>query len=234
VPARLWKATLDDVLADIKANRTAAKQAVIHNLYRRQLNDVEREAKLDLLRHDGWFGEPLLRRLMRRHWKRGKTAVDTHIVLDTQCYGVRKDAKSKTWLDVMGLTPKQRLTIPLASTAPISGTIRLILRGRNTQGKGRGQEARGGRLEIHHAVLEDETCVTRPCGSRAVGADKGFTEVFTDSDDIDRIMAMSDLEVGCRPSSKSSRRERCSSTLSATDAPGRRAPRRALECLIGV
>jgi hypothetical protein len=51
---------------------------------------------------------------------------------------------------------------------------------------------------------------------------------------IDRIMAMSDLEVGLQASSKSSRRERCSSTLSATDAPSHRAPWQALECLIGV
>jgi IS605 OrfB family transposase len=181
VPARLWKATLDDVLADIKANRTAAKTAVIHNLYQCELDEADREAKLDLLRHDAWFGQPLLRRLMRRQWKRGKTAVDTHIVLDTQCYTVRKDG-GKTWLDVIGLTPHKRLAIPLASTAPITGTIRLILRGRNASGKGRGQEARGGKLEIHYAVPEAKACVTRPCGTRTLGADKGYTEVFTDSD----------------------------------------------------
>jgi hypothetical protein len=182
VPARLWKATLDDVLADIKANRTAAKAAVIHNLYCRELDEADREAKLDLLRHDAWFGQPLPRRLMRRQWKRGKTAVDIHIVLDTQCYGVRKDANGKTWLDVIGLTPKKRLAIPLASTAPMTGTIRLILRGRNASGKGRGQSARGGKLEIHHTVSEAKACVTRPCGTRTLGADKGYTEVFTDSD----------------------------------------------------
>jgi IS605 OrfB family transposase len=181
VPARLWKATLDDVLADIKANRTAAKTAVIHNLYGREMDEAEREAKLDLLRHDAWFGQPLLRRLMRRQWKRGKTAVDTHIVLDTQCYTVRKDG-GKMWLDVIGLTPHKRLAIPLASTAPITGTIRLILCGRNAQGKGRGQSARGGKLEIHHTVPEATACVTRPCGLREIGADKGYTEVFTDSD----------------------------------------------------
>src|SRR5450631_3882150 len=41
VPARVWKATLDDVLADIKANREAAKQAVIGNLYRRGLDEAD-------------------------------------------------------------------------------------------------------------------------------------------------------------------------------------------------
>ncbi len=112
VPARVWKATLDDVLADIKANRTAAKAAVIQILYGRELNDAEREAKCAQLRQDAWFGQPLLRRLMRRQWKRGRTAVATHIVLDTQCYAVRKDAHGKTWLDVIGLTPDKRLAIP--------------------------------------------------------------------------------------------------------------------------
>jgi len=153
-PARIWKATLDDVLADIKAHREAAKQAVIGNLYRRELDAADLDAKLDLLRHDAWFEQPLLRRLMRRQWKRGKTRVANHIVLDTQCYGVHKDAGGKTWLDVTGLTPHKRLAIPLASSAPISGTIRLALHGHNARGKGRGQSARGGKLEIHHAVPE--------------------------------------------------------------------------------
>jgi hypothetical protein len=86
---------------------------------------------------------------------------------------VRKDASGKTWLDVIGLKPHKRLAIPLAGSAPISGTIRLILRGRS---------ARGGRLEIHHAVTEAQACVTRPCGLRVIGADKGYTEAFIDSD----------------------------------------------------
>jgi hypothetical protein len=182
LPARLWKATLDDVLADIKANRTAAKQAVIDNVYHRELDEADRDAKLHLLRKDIWFCQPLLRRLMRRQWKRGKTSVNNHIVLDSQCYTVRKDAQGKAWIDIMGLIAKQRLTIPLPSTAPISGTIRLILRGHNAQGKGRGQSARGGKLEIHYAVPEFKACVTRPCGPQTLGADKGYTEVFTDSD----------------------------------------------------
>ncbi len=153
-----------------------------HHLYCRELDEAEREAKLDLLRKDAWLSQPLLRRLMRRHWQRGKPAVDTHIVLDTQCYAMRKDANGKTWLEVMGLTPRGRLAIPLASRAPISGTMRLILCGRNTSGKGRGQSARGGKLEIHYAVPEASACATRPCGTRTLGADKGYAEVFTDSD----------------------------------------------------
>jgi hypothetical protein len=75
--------------------------------------------------------------------------------------------------DVIGLKRRKRLAIPLAGRAPISGTIRLILRGQN---------ACGGRLEIHHAVPEAQACVTRPCGLRVIGADKGYTEAFTDSD----------------------------------------------------
>jgi hypothetical protein len=82
-------------------------------------------------------------------------------------------ARGDTWLDVIGLTPKHRLAIPLNENAKISGTIRLILcrTGR-----------RGGKLEIHHAVPEAQACVARPCGLRVIGADKGYTEVFTDSD----------------------------------------------------
>jgi hypothetical protein len=138
------------VLADIKANRESAKQAVIRNLYQRELADHDLDTKLDLLRHDAWLEQPLLRRSMRRQWKRGKTSVDNHIVLDAQCYAVRTDVSGKAWLDVTGLTPLERLAIPLANNAAISGTIRrLILHG---TGRRRGKRgARGGRLDIHHA-----------------------------------------------------------------------------------
>jgi hypothetical protein len=86
------------------------------------------------------------------------------------------------WLDVTGLTPHKRLAIPLKPGSDISGTIRLVLNGSSARGRGRGRTARGGKLEIHHAVPEAKACVTRPCGSREIGVDKGYTEVFTDSD----------------------------------------------------
>jgi hypothetical protein len=70
----------------------------------------------------------------------------------------------------------------VASTPKFSGTIRLVLYGSSARGRGRGRTARGGKLEIHHAVPEAKACVTRPCGLREIGIDKGYTEVFTDSD----------------------------------------------------
>ena len=169
LPARVWKATVDDVLGDIKANREAAKQSVIENLYRRDLEESDRDEKVALLRHNEWFGDNLLRRLMRIKWRRGKTSVDNHIVLDCQSYTIEKRPDGKTWLEVTSLTPRERISIPLKGNPPISGTIRLILRGDN-------------HLDVHYAMPEIEACVTRPCGLRVVAADKGYTEVFTDSD----------------------------------------------------
>jgi hypothetical protein len=67
------------------------------------------------------LGQPLLRRSLRRNWRRGKTSVDNQIVLDAQCYAISADATGKTWLKVTGLTPRQRLAIPLRGEAGITG-----------------------------------------------------------------------------------------------------------------
>ncbi len=59
----------------------------------------------------------------------------------------------------------KRIAIPLNSTYPVTGTLRLILR--------------DGKVEIHHLVeLQDD----KPCGEATIGIDKGYTEAFTDSD----------------------------------------------------
>jgi hypothetical protein len=176
------KPTLDDVLADIKANREAAKQAVIRNRYRRELDEADLDTKLDLLRHDAWFGQPLLRRLMRRQWKRGKTSVDNQIVLDTQCYRVRKDATGRIWLDV--ISPR-RTSGWRSRSRP---TFRSLARCGSSCGGATRMAPDAG---VPPAVTSSKSimpcrrrraCVTRPCGLRAIGADKGYSEVFTDND----------------------------------------------------
>jgi IS605 OrfB family transposase len=104
---------------------------------------------------------------MRKYWQHGKTNVANQIVLDTQCYKAFEH-NGQGWIEVTGLTPRKRIAIPLNTTVPPTGTIRLILR--------------DGRVEVHYAVEEKQVTVTRPAGDETLGIDKGYTEVFVDSD----------------------------------------------------
>jgi hypothetical protein len=69
------------------------------------------------------------------------------------------------YIKVMGLTPKQRIVIPLTGNAPIRGNIRLVLDEENQ------------RVEVHYTteVKARSTLEGEPCG-----LDVGVSEVFTD------------------------------------------------------
>jgi IS605 OrfB family transposase len=167
VPARLWKETLRDTFCDIVAYREAAKVKVRKAIWRRTQDEDERKRLYTLLKRDEWLEESYLRRIMRKYYKHGRTTVDNQIVLDTNCYTafVRN---GQAWIKVMSLERGKRISIPLDTSRLPSGTLRLILC--------------GGRVEVHYAVEADEACSTRPAGEQTLGIDKGYTEVFTDSD----------------------------------------------------
>jgi IS605 OrfB family transposase len=168
IPARLWKETLRDTFTDIGTYREAAKVKVRKAIHKRTDDDDEERKRLyTLLKYDQWLEDSYLRRMMRKYFKHGKTKVDNQIVLDPGSYTTFKKS-GKTWLKVMSLKPRKRIAIPLNGNHVPSGTLRLILKGE--------------RVEVHCAVDEEKVCVSRPHGNATVGIDKGYTEVFTDSD----------------------------------------------------
>lgn len=167
VPARLWKETLRDTLDDIRLYREAAKVKVRKAIRRRTIDDAERKRLYMMLKHDGWTGDPYLRRMMRKYCKHGHTDVRNQIVLDTGCY-TAFEYNGQAWIDVMSLEHGSRIAIPLNTNHPPSGTLRLILR--------------DDRVEVHYAVDAETACSINPCGGQTIGVDKGYTEAFTDSD----------------------------------------------------
>ena len=172
LPARLWKETLRDVLADIKAYREAAKVKVRQAIWHRtqQMEEAaqteERKRLYGLLKSDCWLKDSYLRRMMRKYFKHGRTTVQNQIVLDTDCYKAFSFA-GRAWLEVTSLIPRQRIAIPLKTTHLPQGTLRLILR--------------GDRVEVHYTLQDASVCSCRPCGEEELGVDAGYTEVFTDS-----------------------------------------------------
>jgi IS605 OrfB family transposase len=170
VLANAWKETLRDAMGDIRASREAAKVQVRRAVFRRTADESERKRLCKALKADTWPADPYLARLMRKHWRRGHSHVTDQII-------IRADKVSTftlteggdVWLAVPGLLPRETVKIPLNTTVAPSGTLRVILR--------------DGRAEVHYQVdgasLKSSA---RPHGTRAIGVDKGYTEVLTDSD----------------------------------------------------
>ncbi len=167
--ARLWKATLQDSLDDIKACRAAATKEAIRDVYRRNDGKEARKRRTKALNNGSWVKDKLLCRLMRKHWKHGRNHCFNQIVLDPQCYKTFEHG-GQAWFEVSSMVPRQRIAIPLGKydISKIRGNIRLILRDDET-------------IEIHHAVLAENECVVRGCGTEEIGLDAGYTEVLTDN-----------------------------------------------------
>jgi IS605 OrfB family transposase len=168
VLANAWKETVRDAVADIKANREAAKVEV-----RRAIRDgapgKEHKRLFTALKYDRWTADPYLSRLMRKHWRRGRNRTANQIVVRSDQYRTYRLAEGgNIWLAVPGLERRSMVTIPLNTTVTPMGTLRLILR--------------DGRVEVHYAIDAPDLRESRPCGTAKVGVDKGYTEVLTDSD----------------------------------------------------
>jgi IS605 OrfB family transposase len=169
VLANAWKETVRDSVADITANREAAKVAVRRAINRRTTADAERKRLFTALKSDRWMSDPWLSRLMRKYWKRGRNRTHNQIVVRSDQYRTFTLAEGDdVWLAVPGLERRQMVRIPLNSTVAPTGTLRLVLR--------------GCRVEVHYQVAASSIrSSAHPCGEREIGVDKGYTEVLVDS-----------------------------------------------------
>jgi hypothetical protein len=171
VLANAWKETLRDAVADIRAHREAAKVEVRRSIQqRRAMPDEERKRLYTLLKHDRWTGDPLLRRLMRRHWKHGHNHTHNQIIIRSdKVHTFTLSEGGDVWLAVPGLERRATVAVPLNTTIAPTGTLRRLLR--------------GGRVEVHYQS-DDRALKSahRPAGGRTIGVDKGYSEVLTDSD----------------------------------------------------
>lgn len=174
VLANAWKETVRDAVADITANRAAAKAVVRKAVNRRTVDQAERKRLFVALKADAWAENPFLSRQMRKHWKRGRNRTHNQIVVRADQYRTFTLAEDgnkdgNIWLAVPGLVRRQLVRVPLNTTVAPTGTLRLILR--------------GGRVEVHYQIDADTVkSSVRPAGDREIGVDKGYTEVLTDSD----------------------------------------------------
>jgi len=164
IPARLWKETLRDTMDDISMYREAAKVKVRKAIHCHTKDKAEQKHLYTLLKTNRWLEDDYLRRMMRKYFKHGHTSVDNQIVLDTGCYTAFEHG-GKAFIAVMSLERGQRIAIPLNTNVQPTGTLRLMIG--------------NGLVEVHYAIDAKQG---DPCGEATIGIDKGYSEVFTDSD----------------------------------------------------
>lgn len=168
VPARLWKETLRDVIDDIHLYGEAAKDKVRKAITKRYKDKKTQKVAYSKLKSGQWVKDNYLRRMMRKYFKHGHTSVNNQIILDSCCYKAFCFA-GKAWIEVMSLEKGKRIAIPLNTTRLPSGTLRLIVKANY--------------IEVHHVINSETQCNISPCGkSSEIGVDKGYSEVFVDSD----------------------------------------------------
>ncbi len=170
VLATPWKETVRDARGDIEANCESAKIRVVRAIWQRTSDEAERERLFRALKTGTWIFDPYLRRMMRKHWKHGRNRTFNQIVVRSDNYTTQVKG-SITWLAIPSLVRNKTIKIPLKTSVPPSGTLRLILR--------------DGTVEVHYQVKAASLKSSqRPCGTQTIGVDKGYTEVLVDSDGV--------------------------------------------------
>ena len=164
VSANAWKETLRDAFGNIKANRESAKEKVRKIIYKQVSDDKKRVELYKKLKSDNWTSDNYLRRLMRKHWKHGRNHTYNQIVVRSDNYTTFQ-LGGHAWIKIPSLQKGKRIAIPLNTMVEPTGTLRLILK--------------DSEVEVHYTI---EITETHNCGSATIGIDKGYTEVFVDSE----------------------------------------------------
>ena len=161
LPARLWKETLRDTIGNINASFEAGFTEIIKRLYRKY-DKVEAKKLAKILKTD-YKSNNELHRMVRTLIPKGYSKADNLICLDEDCYSFADD-KSKI-VQVMGLTPMKRLSIPMTTKNKPKGNFKIILK--------------DGRCEFRVNYKYQIETIEKPI--EAIGVDKGYTEIFTDN-----------------------------------------------------
>ena len=164
VPANAWKETVRDAKADINMTVEAAKVKARQAIRRHAQDSQEQRRLYTLLKNNKWPSDPYLSRVMRKYWNRGRNHTHNQIVVRSDNVTTFQRG-GKAWVSIPSLVPRKKIAIPLNTTVEPKGTLRIILR--------------DGRVEVHYTVDVEQT---NDCGSKTIGVDKGYTEVFVDSD----------------------------------------------------
>ena len=162
--ANAWKETVRDSVSDIKACREAAKVKVRKAIRKHTSDESEQKRLYTLLKKDEWMNDSYLSRMMRKYWKHGHNHTHDQIVVRSDNYSTFIK-NNQAWISIPSLVKGKRIAIPLSSNRVPTGTLRII--------------CKKNKVEIHYTI---EQIINNSCGNKEIGVDKGFTEVFVDSE----------------------------------------------------
>ena len=160
LPARLWKETLRDTIGTINAYFEAGFKEAIKILYRKHGKTKAKEL-IKILKTD-YKSNKELHRLIRKTIPKGYSKADNIICLDEGCYTFEQDI-----LLVTGLRKRKMLSILLTTKYRPKGNFKIILKEDN-------------KCELR-VNFKNPSKVQIEKPHEAIGVDKGYTEVFTDS-----------------------------------------------------
>ncbi|MBD2603107.1 addiction module component [Scytonema hofmannii FACHB-248] len=164
LPAKLWEATLYDVIDDIHLVQAACVEKVMNALGQSYQSFQAKKELLQLtLESREWLNHPLLCTLVRRFWYRGHTKVANQIVL--KAFDTQTDSRDVVWLKFGGLVNGKTLKLPTTLPHKVKCQLRLI--------------KRSGRWEIHYTT--DIQKADKKTEGLVIGCDRGYTEVYTTS-----------------------------------------------------
>ena len=86
-------------------------------------------------------------------------------MLENGVYSQFKGKDGRTWLKIPSLIRRKRIAIPLNTNADLHGMLRLIIK--------------DGMVEVHYLANNHKHA---SCGTFVIGVDKGYSEVFADSE----------------------------------------------------
>ena len=168
LPAKLWEATLYDVIDDIHLVQAACIEKVMKALGQSyQLFQAKRGVLQLTLETREWLNHPKLCTLVRKFWYRGHTKVSNQIIL--KAYDTKFDGNNVVWLRFGGLEKGKTLKLPTTLLTEVKCQLRLI--------------KRNGRWEIHYTA--DIQKAEKKTEGNIIGVDRGYTEVYATSSNDD-------------------------------------------------
>jgi putative transposase len=185
--ARMWKLALQDAADTMDKYWKSIFDKIKRHVYQSTLSDLQRHYGFWLLKDYARLAEVLsfhtplfkelafkerkqvisyLNRQIRTHKKQyPKVKKVRSFLLDDNCYGLFEH-NGRQYIQLMTLTPRKRLAIPLSGKTPIRGNIRIIVK--------------GSIVEVHYT--SDIKSIKRAHNDSVIAIDFGYTEVMTDSD----------------------------------------------------
>lgn len=172
LPAKLWEATLYDVIDNIHLVQAACIEKVMKALGQSYQSFQAKKGTLQLtLESRDWLNHPKVCRLVRKFWYRGNTKVSNQIIL--KAYDTKFNGNNVVWLRFGGLEKGKTLKLPTTLPTEVKCQLRLI--------------KRNGRWQIHYTT--DIQKAEKKTEGNIIGVDRGYTEVYaTSSNDGARFL----------------------------------------------